>query len=335
MDIDWSTFRTLVDSHQRIVITSHIRPDADAIGSELGLAHLLESLGKTVRIVNASAMPASLQFLDVDRKVRQLGPDVSPVDLSATDLFCIVDTSAWQQLADVGKAMRATTVPRAVIDHHLSADDLGASEFKDVTRDSTGSLIAELHQAWGVTPTPAVADALYAAIATDTGWFRFPSTNPRTMRLVGWLMECGAKHDLIYRQLYEQISVARLHLAGRVLARVALECDGRLAYTHVKLEDFTETQAQAPDTEDLVNDCLRIGGTKAAFIAVELQNRHVKFSLRGRDDMDVAAVAEQFSGGGHRLAAGATLPPPFATALERMLEAMRNATESCSRTPPA
>ena len=323
MKLDWTPLQQLLDAHERFVITSHVRPDADAIGSEMGLASLLQQRGKQVRIINSSATPPHLRYLDPQGTICQLGPGNSLPEGFVPEVFIVVDTSAWAQLSDVGRVMREFTGPKVVIDHHQSADDLGAIELKDTTREATGSLIVELAEALGEPISPAAATALYSAIATDTGWFRFPAVTGETMRTIGRLVDAGASPSNIYRELYEQSTLARVHLAGRVLGRVKLEWDGVLAWTQVQSSDFEELGAQPSDTEDLVNECLRITGTRVAFIAIEQANRQVKISFRSRTSVDVAKVAEQFGGGGHRQAAGATLPGPLASAVEKALAALQ------------
>ena len=326
MNINWDPLRPIIEANQRFVISSHVRPDADAIGSEIGLAWILESLGKTVQIANTSATPPNLYFIDPTRKAQQLGSAISAEQVLQAEVHFVVDTSSWTQLSDVGKVMRESSARRVVIDHHVSSDDLGAMEFKDVKSEATGSLIFQLSEALNVSLSPAAATALYAAIATDTGWFRFPAVSAETMRIAGRLIEFGASPQSIYRELYEQGTIARMHLVGRALSRMKLDCDGELAYTTIEWNDFAETGAVPSDTEDLVNECLKVLGTKGAFIAIEQQNRQVKISFRSRlESLNVAAVAEKFSGGGHRLAAGATLATPFATAVGKALEAMREA----------
>ena len=326
MNINWEPLRQIIQAHQRFVISSHVRPDADAIGSEIGLARVLEALGKSVRIVNTSATPANLLFLDPTRQAQQLGAAAKPEDVTQAEVHIVVDTSSWAQLSDVGKAMRVSSAKRVVIDHHVSCDDLGATEFKDTSSEATGSLIFLLSEALGVTLTADAATALFAAIATDTGWFRFAAVTAETMRIAGRLMECGASPPAIFRELYEQGTLSKMHLVGRALSRMQLDCDGELAYTTVDWNEFVQVGAVPADTEDLVNECLTVSGTKGAFIAIEQQNRQVKISFRSRiEGLNVAAVAEKFTGGGHRLAAGATLAGPFANAVSRALEAMKEA----------
>ena len=325
MAIDWSPLIEIIRSNDRFVLSSHVRPDADALGSELGLAYALESLGKSVRIVNPSAASPNLAFLDPDGRAKKIGESVTSNEARNTDVHIVVDTSAWTQLQELGEVIKTTTAQKVVIDHHVSSDDLGGLVIKDTTAAATGELIFELAQALEAEIREETATALYCAIATDTGWFRFPSTTPRTMHIAGCLIDAGAKPHVLYSLLYEQHSAARMRLHGRVLSRLTVDCDGRLAYLTVSRNDFKETGAVPADTEDLVNASLQIGGTKVAFIAIEQPNQTVKVSFRGRVDTNVAVVAEEFGGGGHKQAAGATLPGPLAEALAKVLPVMQQA----------
>jgi len=325
MVIHWEPLREILHSNRRFVLSSHVRPDADALGSELGLAAILESLGKEVRIVNPSAIPQTLQFLDPTGRVFKIGESITPEAVADTDVHIVVDTSSWNQLQEVGHVFRRSAAKKVVIDHHASSDDLGAIEFKDIKAEATGVLILEMADALDLTIPPAVATPLFCAVATDTGWFRFGSTRESTMRVAARLIDLGARPDVIYRELYEQYSLGRIRLAGIVLSRVTLDCDGRLAYTWVEAADFAKSGARPVDTEDLVNECLKIAGTQCAFIAVEQLNKTVKISFRSRTGTDVATVAEEFGGGGHKQASGATISGALNDATQRVLAAMKKA----------
>lgn len=325
MKIDWQPLRTIIDNNQRFVLSSHVRPDADAIGSELGVLHLLEGLGKSVRIANPSAMPESLHFLDPDGRVKKIGQQISREEIADTDVHIVLDTSAWIQLQEVGNVLRKSSAVKVVIDHHLSSDDLGAIEFKDTSCEATGTLVVRMADALGLDLPPVAAEPLFCAIATDTGWFRFSSTTGETYRTAARLIDLGVRPNLLYRQLYEQKSPARIRLAGRLLGRVTQAADGRIAYTWATLADFKETGAKPVDTEDLVNECLAISGTECAFIVVEQQNKRVKVSLRSRTSTNVAEVASQFGGGGHRQAAGTVLDCTVEEARGKILAALEEA----------
>ena len=319
MTIDWTPLRTIFENNNRFVLSSHARPDADALGSELAVAGILESMGKSVRIVNPSAMPDSLTFLDPAARIMKIGEGITPDEVADTDVHIVLDTSAWVQLGKVGSVLKTTTATKVVIDHHVSSDNLGAIEFKDTKAEATGAMVFRMAEALGYPITRDTAVALFAAITTDTGWFRFPSTTADTMRIAGRLIDAGARPAVLYQLLYERFSATRIKLVGRALTDMELVCEGRLAYTVVTQADFKATGAKPVETEDIVNECLRIEGTQAAFIAIEQQNGNIKYSFRSRTSLNVAAVAEQFGGGGHKQASGAILPGPLAAAQEKVL----------------
>lgn len=325
MTINWEPLRQIIDENQRFVLSSHARPDADALGSELGMALLLESRGKSVRIVNPSSTPDHLRFLDPSSRTLKIGTDIPPELAADADVHMVLDTSSWVQLPDVANVLRSTSARKVVIDHHPSWDDIGAEVFRDTSAPATGVLICELADALGWEISPAMALPLFCAIATDTGWFRFPATTSETYRWIARLIDLGVKPHQVYQQLYEQHTLARVHLAGVVFARVQLGCEGRLASTWISLRDFRETGAGPADTDELVNQCLTIAGVECAFIAIEQLNRRVKFSLRSRTSVNVSQIAEELGGGGHRQASGVMLPGPLDDALARVLDVMTRA----------
>ena len=194
MAIDWKPFGDIVANNERFVLTSHIRPDADALGSELALANMLEALGKKVVVANASAAPPNLNFLDPTGRAKKLGVSVTAEEVLDTDVHIVLDTSAWTQLSSMGELVRKTKAQRVVIDHHVSSDDLNAIEFKDTTAEATGTLLHQLGTQLGYEISKETADLIYCAIATDTGWFRFPSTNADTMRIIADLMDLSLIH---------------------------------------------------------------------------------------------------------------------------------------------
>lgn len=323
--IDWPRFVALVAAHRRFLITSHVKPDCDALGSEVGLAGVLAALGKQTTIVNADPTPQHLGFIDPERRIRELGRDVSDADLDGCDALIVVDTSAWGQLGAMADVVRRTQARRLVLDHHVSSDDLGAEEFKDPAAEATGRLVIDAADRLGVPLTAEIARPLFAAIATDTGWFRFPSSTGDTYRAVARLLDAGAEPALIYNALYERHTLARVQLMGRILTRAQTELDGRLIHTVALRTDFAETGAKYSDTEDLVNTTLAVAGTQVAVFLIEQPNGNCKVSLRSRSAVDCSKLSEQFGGGGHKAAAGATLPGPWQDALARMLDAARAA----------
>ncbi len=305
MSLNWDLLAKQIHSCNSFVLCSHIRPDCDALGSELGLAGILDQLGKQVRIINGHPTPPNLAFIDPQRRIEVLGEHVQAEQISG-DCFVVLDTSAWAQIGPMGDVLRGFSGKKLCIDHHVGEDDLGTQFFKDTQAEATGHLVAKLAKHLNVPINKDMAKALYAAIATDTGWFRFGSTTADTYRVIAELLECGAVPSEIYGDLYERDTLGRVRLRGRILSRTTAELDGQLVYTHVLKEDFAETGAVSSDTEDAINLTLAIAGTQVAVIFVEqLNDPGFKLSFRSRCAVDCSQLAGRFGGGGHKAAAGA------------------------------
>jgi bifunctional oligoribonuclease and PAP phosphatase NrnA len=162
-------------------------------------------------------------------------------------------------------------------------------------------------------------------VATDTGWFRFGSASAVTYRTAAKLIEAGANPAAIYRDLYEQDTLGRVRLRGVILSRVTTDLGGRLAHTHVLKEDFAQTGSLPSDTEDVINMVLAIKATEVAVIFVEQGSGGFKISFRSRSAVDCSQLAERFGGGGHKAAAGASLPGKLAEVQPIVLDAVRKA----------
>jgi phosphoesterase RecJ-like protein len=320
MTIDWKPLAEMIRAHNSFLITSHMRADCDAIGSELGMAAIIEAMGKRAIVVNGDAPPEHIAFMDSQRRVRAL--EAVPADeLAKIDAVIIVDTSAWSQLGPMADFVRAFKGPRAVVDHHVSADDLGAAMYRDSTAEATGRLVLEFAEYMDVKVSPEMAAVLFAAIATDTGWFRFSSVTEKTFAALAKLTAAGANPQQTFSKLYESHSYPRLKLRGRILDHVTKECDGRLLWTYVSSRDFDETGAQTTDTEDAINMLLSVAGVEAAILFVELEPDLTKVSLRSRGELDVRAVSEKFGGGGHKQASGVTFKDQRESAQRAILDA--------------
>lgn len=326
MSIDWKPLAEIVAACDSFVLTSHIRPDCDALGSELGMAHALQSLGKKVRIINADPTPASIAFIDPERRIETLSAETAGA-VARADCVMVLDTASWGQLGPMADAVRSAAGRRVVIDHHLSGDDLSAAVFKDERAEATGRLVLQAARALGATVTAAMAVPLFTAIATDTGWFRFESVGAETLRAVADLVETGVRPNEVFSALYDRNTVGRVRLHGRVMAGMRLAAGGRLAIGAAGAEDFAATGATMADTEDVVNRILSVEGVEAAAMLVELGPTETKASLRSRSELDVRLLAEGFGGGGHAKAAGLRLPMGLEAASERLTKSMTEALE--------
>lgn len=323
MAVNWTPLVDLIHRHQRFLLSTHIRPDPDGLGSQLALAEVLEQMGKQVQMVISSNWPPRYNFMDPDKRIERFQPPGEK--WYSAQVIIVLDTGTWGQLGDFAAFVRESQAEKVVIDHHLSQDDLGGLQMLDTTVEATGRLVYDLIQALGVPLTPSIANLLLAALATDTGWFRHSNTTSATMELAGKLIEAGANPTWLYEQIYEQNTLGRLKLTGLTLGRLEVLEDGLVACTWVQNDDYQATGAIPQDTEDLINYTRSLAGVEVGLFFMEQPAGGVKVSFRARSRVNVAKIAEQFGGGGHRLAAGAILNTSLEEARSRVLEAVRTA----------
>ena len=317
MAIDWSAPVQFAADHERFIILTHTRPDGDAIGSQVSLALALRALGKTAKVVTCGAVPPKWQFMATPEVASAFDP--ADPDLAQADAVIVVDTGTWNQLAEAGEWLKTSPVARITIDHHRTQDDLGGPRYVDISAEANTRLVHEFRTALGAPLTPEAATALFVGLATDTGWFRHANTRPETFRLAGDLMAAGADPNSLYDQLFERSSPGRLRLVARALERLELLADGKIAVAEVRRSDYPETGAVPGDSEDLIGFPRSIRGVEVAVLFMEQPRGGVKVSFRSKEPHDVSRLAEQFGGGGHRLAAGATLPDPLSEARAAVL----------------
>jgi bifunctional oligoribonuclease and PAP phosphatase NrnA len=336
MSIDWTPLADLIHAHNRFLITTHVRPDGDALGSEVGMAGLLRQMGKDVRVVNSSLTPPRYDFLDPQRTLfEHFGTQVSAAELADREVVLILDLSSWGQLGDMAAWIKTFPGPRLVIDHHVSQDDLGATVLKDTQAEATGALVVQAIRALRGTITTEMATGLLVAIAMDTGWFRHSNTMPRSLHMAAELVEAGAPIDTIYRLLFQRNTLGRLKMLGETLASLQTDMNGRVAYATVTRGDFERTGAIPPDTEDVVDFTVSLDGVEVGLLFIEQKRGGIKLSVRSRNGIDCARLVSAFGGGGHHAAAGATLPDPLSESLPRVLSAVRQAIAAKDKEPRA
>jgi bifunctional oligoribonuclease and PAP phosphatase NrnA len=327
--IDWTRFCSVIKAAHNILLTSHVRPDCDSLGSCIGMAGILEVLGKKVRIVCSDRVPANLAFIDPDHRVLQIGTDILVEELADADLHMILDTSAWVQLGKMADVIRNSKAKIIIFDHHEGEDDIPAELFKNTTAEAVGRMCVEAAGHLQVALTPAISQPLLAALATDTGWFRFGSVTDITFETAAQLLRGGAKPAKLYSDLYERETLGRSRLRGLVLSRLQIELEGRLAHTFILSDDYDKTGALPSDTEDLINLAFEIAGVVFAVIIVGLKSGGFKISFRSRCQSAANEVAREFGGGGHRAAAGASISESgFETVQDRILSHVRQVLNS-------
>lgn len=301
----------IINKSKSWLITSHTRPDGDAVGCMKAICEIAEQLGKKAQPLLLSP-PAQWYRNIFAAPVPVLGNDLKPQQLEdgsfgKFDLVIIVDTNSYVQLPEFDKWLKQSKMPVLIIDHHITGDGLGTVEVIDSTAAATGEIVYDLFKSAGWKITPQIADALFIAISTDTGWFRFDNTDCRVMRNAEKLIELGARPAEIYHRMYHNFTPARMKLLGRMLEHLELYHDDKIALQYILRSDFDATGATGSDTEEFVNECQRIGSVQAVALFVELKDGGFRCSLRSNGSVDVQKIASELGGGGHKVAAGVNL----------------------------
>jgi len=306
-----------IDRHDAFLVTSHINPDGDAIGSEMGLALFLRELGKKAVLMNSSETPEVLRFLDPGDEIKVYGEPGTREVLDGIDAAIIVDVNNWEHLGNIGRALQARSLPRACIDHHQdSTPGFADPTVSDTGAAATGLLILELIHAMHGGVTPPIAEQLYAAIITDTGTFRFSNTDARVLRAAADLCEAGANPFEMHRKVFGSKSWGAGRMLGPVLSTLESAAGGRLAWVSATLEMVNNAGATYDDMDGFVDLVRAIKGVELVIFFKETTEGDIKVSLRSNGNVDAHAIAKHFGGGGHTMASGMRLPGPMQHAID-------------------
>jgi len=307
-------------AHQRFVVISHQRPDGDAVGCAVALALCLREMGKEVVVWNHDGPFEKLRFLPGSELIQK--PPTQPADF---DVAIAVDTSTQPRLGDCLAAVRSARL-WINLDHHISNTGYGDLVYIDSDAPAAGQIVFELIRAAALPFTPAIAENLWAAIATDTGSFQYSNTTARTFEIGAELIRAGVNVGKISKHLYQTQPRRRLELLRALLNTMRFTCEGRVASFALTQAIAAEVGAGPEDTEGLI-DTLR--GTEGVLVAIffeELDGGRVRVSMRSKDPRyDVCKICAQFGGGGHVLAAGARIEGDLATVQANILQAICHA----------
>ncbi len=305
-------------------MTSHENPDGDAVGSLLAAHLALRELGKdTVMVLGEQSVPVEYGFLGLDRAglVHEIPPDIRERVVVAVDC-AQASRIAAPGLSDAG----AATVN---IDHHHDNTRFGDVNLVVGSASSTAEVLADVFSAIDLPVTPAIAEALYAGLVTDTGRFQYSNTTPKALRLAATLVEAGADVSRIFQEIFESLELPRLRLLGRAIDHTTIHEDGRVVVAYLTRADFVAAEADEPDSDGIIDSLRAIHGNELACLIRELApgaGARCKASLRtSADDLDVSAIARQSSGGGHRRAAGFSSDLDVEGVKEFVLRAYREA----------
>lgn len=309
-----------LNAHHSFAVLSHFRPDGDAIGSTLAMGMLLQALGKRVQLWNNDPVPQRYAFLSGADTIQPLPPAL-PEDVEV--LVC-VDTGDPKRLGDAALPLLNKAPFTINIDHHHTNPGYAKLNVVEGKAAACGCIIRNIIRAAGVELTRPMADALYAAISTDTGSFQYSSTSPEVMRIAAELLEAGVNVGDINRRIYQEIPPTSFIVQREVLNKMVLEEDGQISHFSMPAGRQAELGVGPEDTKDLVDIIRVMQGVKAAVIFEDLENGLIRVSLRSKDPaVDVSVIAAMHGGGGHSMAAGIRMRGPLEDAREKVLNSIR------------
>jgi bifunctional oligoribonuclease and PAP phosphatase NrnA len=311
--------RDEIARRQRFVISSHVRPDGDSIGSQLALAAALDSLGKSARIVNSDAAPA--QFGSLPRADRI---EIAKAVEGTFDAAIVLECGATERTGVAGLD-RYFIIN---IDHHPGNTLFGALNWHDEGAAACGEMVYDLIAALGAPLSIEIATSLYVAVLTDTGSFHHSGISPKTFDICRRFLEAGVDPVAIARQVYDSSTVGRIRLWGAVLASMEVDASNRLAIIHLDRAAAAKAGTTFDDTEGLINVPLTVPEIQAVVFFKEPGDGECRVSFRSKGDVDVNEVAAHFGGGGHKNASGCTLREPLhrirPIVIERVLRAIED-----------
>jgi len=305
---------------RRVLVTTHQKPDGDALGSVLAVVRACHALGVAAEGWVVDPCEGNLRSFEGQTAVTHIHPRKPELPAGDFDLAVVVDTGAWTQLEVLAPWLRDRHAQVIGLDHHARGDLVAARRVVDVSCGSCTALLARLVDALGVDMRSgsdargrgSIAEALYMGLATDTGWFRFPNARAAEFALAARLLDAGVDKDAMYQQIEQSSRAERVELQGCALSSLEMLSGGRVALMRLRAEDFDDTGAMLEETSGIVNIPMEIAAVRASVLAVDDRAAGViKLSFRSKpaDDsggfIDVNELASRFGGGGHIHAAGA------------------------------
>ncbi|MCA9743367.1 MAG: bifunctional oligoribonuclease/PAP phosphatase NrnA [Deferribacteres bacterium] len=316
-DID--TIDEIIRTYQQFIVTTHVNPDGDAIGSEIAFAHFLKQRKKSVKILNSSPAPDVFQFLDPNGEIEIYDASRHIEYVSNADAVFILDISDWGRLRELGEFIRGSHLTKVCIDHHPKNEPFVEHDAIYPKASSTGELIFELLHGLDAKLTTRISEALYTAILTDTGVFRYSNTTPRVHQIAAELLGRGINPQQIHKDIYENQSHARVKLMASALASLKFHYENQLATMIITQKMLAEAGASLKDTDGLSDFPRTIEGVEIALLFIELDNDRVKISFRSNGNLVINKLAQSYNGGGHAFASGATLTGTLDGVMQKVL----------------
>ena len=301
---DRAALHAFLDRHRAFLLTTHINPDGDAIGSEVAMARWLRGRGKQVRVLNDSPTPLAFGWLQADEPFEVYDEALCEQRFAEADALIVLDTGNRQRIGRLARHLDRHAIAIAIVDHHVSHEGFGQVNVIEPELASTASLVFELMREAGVVPDPVAAEALYVGLFTDTGNFRYSNTDARAHRMAAALVEAGVDASDVTSRVQATAPAGRLRFFGEALAALQMLEGGRLAVVEATPDQFARHGLVGADTEGLVDMPRSIAGVEVVALFSEVEPGKVKVSLRSTGNVTIDQVCSRLGGGGHPHAAG-------------------------------
>jgi len=304
---DWKNIEALIQGANKILLSTHVNPDGDGLGSQIAFYHYLQSLNKECKIINYSSFPPMYDIINPDLIVEQYSTNHDDW-IATADLAVVFDIGSTQRLRDIYTLISKNKIKAITIDHHPSEHKGFEVAVVDSDASSTGILVWDYLNFTGLYKDGYpinIAKALYTALLTDTGSFRYSSTSPFCHAMASNLISCGVDPYEIYSSIYEQREKHQIELMALIIQSVQYSQDSKYAWVVITQEMLDLTGATPLDTEGTADFLRTIKGVEVSFVLIELLNGNLKISFRSRGKVVINDIAQYFAGGGHKFAAGA------------------------------
>lgn len=297
----------LIKKSRKIVISSHISPDGDAVGSCLALYNYCKNYCESVRIVLNDDVPNNCKFMDKNNVIEKYSAEQHSLILKEADLFIVLDLNELNRVGGLKDASSQSGAVKIMLDHHQKPQLFADVNYSSPEAAATGELVYQLiRQDKQFKITPETAEALYVAIMTDTGNFRFSNTNDKVLKAASELAKAGANPNYIYEQIYCKNPRKQMLLYGEALANLEFYFDGYLCIMPLDRAIYSKTGTNDTDVENFVESLLTIDGVNiGVMLSDAVERNEIRLSFRSKDKINIRSIAERFGGGGHINAAGA------------------------------
>ena len=322
MTLDWSEILEFVRSNQDFLVTSHVHPDGDAVGSSIAMARILHGLGKRAQVILADPPAPMYGSFHAPGEIQVF--DTESTDLSGYRSLIVVDVSAWNRLGALGDSLQGKELPSACIDHHPASESFCDFEVRDTEASATAVMIHDLARALGVEINLPTAEAIYMGVMVDTQSFRLPNTNADAHDVAAACLRLGVAPAKIYEPVFGTYSKQRMGLMAAALPTLTVHAKGRVATILTTQALYDSSGANSDDDEGLVEYPRSIEGVEVAIFLRERRDGTVKVSWRSRDELDIRESAVYFGGGGHVRAAGAVIPGKIDRVLLAVVDEVAN-----------